>query len=675
LSTSRSRSEILYPVLRRLVEAGGVQATYECLLSALLELSGAEDGFAAQLDRERGMLEPLATHGQVAPGPFSLEWGPAAQAVAATDARVEEVFPGDASLLPLARRVLYLPVPGPGGLRGICCLGRRGELGFDDLDLGLCTEIAEATAHLLNRRVTQAVREEELSLLWDVKRGMTDPDLDLDEANLSELLSKILRIALRRTGTQNGGIFLVEEDSKDVVIEQQAIRGDLLGRLPDRLVRRRDRGSGIVFWVIEHNRPYMSGDVTTDPYYLPLFRSIRSNLTVPLSFQDRAIGAIVVESVQPDFFTASELDALTDLARSATMFIRRAQLYRQTRREGRPGIHIKGSSPEWVEVERRVERAAATDATVLIRGESGTGKELLAHSIHFNSRRAKRPFVVVNAGALPESLLESELFGHVKGAFTGAVRDKAGQFELADGGTIFLDEIGDLSPPLQVKLLRTLQYGDIHKVGATDLSRRVDVRVIAATNRNLEEMVRRATFREDLYYRINVVPIWLPPLRRYRESIPSMARAFVQEMARVHHRPAQDLSPEALEVLLRYDWPGNVRELRNCLERAVILEETPLIQPSSLPAEICRGAGPAASLSVPSPAAFGGEALDYHGARLACLRQFEESYLRELLRRSGGNISRAAASAGISRVNLHRLLRKHGLRARELRGDNPVARE
>jgi transcriptional regulator with GAF, ATPase, and Fis domain len=660
--------------LRRLVEAGSVQATYDCLLSALLELSGAEDGLAAQLDRERDILEPMASHGQVAAGPFSLEWGPAARAVGSTNARVEGVFPGDASLLPLARTVLFVPVPGPGGLRGLAALGRRGELGFEDLDLSLCAEIAEATARLLNRGVAQAVREEELSLLWDVKRGMADPDLDLDEANLSELLSKILRIALRRTGTQNGGIFLVDEESGDVVIEQQAIRGDLLGRLPDRLVRRRDRGSGIVFWVIEHNRPYMSGDVSTDPYYLPLFRSIRSNLTVPFSFQERAIGAIVVESVQPDFFTASELDALNDLARSATMFIRRAQLYRQTRREGRPGIHIKGSSPEWVEVERRVERAAATDATVLIRGESGTGKELLAHSIHFNSRRSKRPFVVVNAGAIPEFLLESELFGHVKGSFTGATRDKAGQFELADGGTIFLDEIGELSLPLQVKLLRTVQSGDIHKVGSTEILRRVDVRVIAATNRNLEEMVRRGTFREDLYYRINVVPIWLPPLRRYRESIPGMARTFLEEMARAHHRPAQDLSPEALEVLLAYDWPGNVRELRNCIERAVILEETRGIQPDSLPAEIRKGDEPGASLPVPSPAA-PGAAANYHGARQACLRQFEESYLRELLRGSGGNISRAAASAGISRVNLHRLLRKHDLQASEFRRAPPAAGE
>jgi transcriptional regulator with GAF, ATPase, and Fis domain len=652
-------AETLYRALRRLIEPSTLESLYSELLDVGAELSGADLGFAAAVDRERDILEPVARLGATDPGPFPLDRPPAARAVESQAVRVEAAGPG--SLLPGAGTLLLVPIPGASGAQGLLCLGRESGRDFADVDLRLFQELAEATSHLLGRRVLQADRDEELSLLWDVKRGMADPDLDLDEGNLSALLEKILKIALRRTRTKNGGIFLVDEETGDLIVEQQAVRGDLLGRLPDRLVRRQDRGSGIIFRAIEQNRPTVSGDATSDPDYLPFFRSIRSNLTVPLSFQERAIGAIAVESVEPHFFTEGDVQALTDLARSAVMFIRRAQLYRQTRREGRSGIMIRGSSPEWVEVERRVERAAATDATVLIRGESGTGKELMAHSIHFNSQRAKKPFVVVNAGAIPDTLLESELFGHVKGAFTGAIRDKAGQFELADGGTIFLDEIGDLSPSLQVKLLRTLQSGEIHKVGSTEIARRVDVRVICATNRDLEAMVKAGSFREDLYYRIHVVPIWLPPLRRYKDSIPGMVKAFVENLARVHRRPVQGVSPEALDVLLAYDWPGNVRELRNAIEQAVILEEDRLVHSESLPAEIRERANRREPMDDRIPEG------NYHGAREAWLRRFEESYLKDLLRRAGGNISRAAESAGISRVNLHRLLRKHNLRAAEFR--------
>jgi two-component system response regulator HydG len=656
-----SRWEVLYRTLRRLVEAPSVDVLYSELVAVAIELTGADAAFAANVDREREILEPIAHHGKIDPGPFSLEWAPAARAVAEGTVRTEAVRIGAESLLPGVATLLIVPIPGAHGPHGLLCLGSRREGAFDSVDTAVFAELAEATSHLATRRMAQAEREEELSLLWDVKRGMVDPDLDLDEENLSALLSKILQIALRRTRTKNGGIFLVDEETGDLIIEQQAVRGDYQGRLPDRLVRRQDRASGIIFWVIEHNRAYKSGDVTNDPYYLPFFRSIHSNLTVPISFQDRAIGAIAVESVEPNFFSDGDVEALGDLARSATMFIRRAQLYRYTRREGRRGILIKGASPLWVQVERRVERAAGTDATVLIRGESGSGKELLAHSIHFNSQRSKKPFVVVNAGAIPETLLESELFGHVKGAFTGATRDKAGQFELADGGTIFLDEIGDLSPPLQVKLLRTLQSGEIHKVGSTEIARRVDVRVICATNRDLEKMTKAGTFREDLYYRINVVPIWLPPLRRYKDSLPGMARAFAEEFARAHRRPIQGISNEAMEVLLAYDWPGNVRELRNCLEQAVILEEERLISPDSLPGDIREGA-----VKAPQEVPVTAEG-NYHVARDQWLRRFEEGYLKDLLRRSGGNISRAAEQAGISRVNLHRLLRKHNIRATEFR--------
>jgi Nif-specific regulatory protein len=678
--------------VRRLLEAADVASVYAELLSCIGEVTHAKHGFAAVVDPERDGLVPVARLGDATADRLAFDDPLAARGM--TGGRPTILSADDAAcaahrggpIVERAARVLLVPLVTPEraregrrtAIQGLLCLQSTDARAFDALPERVLTEIAGAASLLLARKQTQAAREEELSLLWDVKRGIVDlgHDLALDEANLSELVAKILRVALARTRTQTGGIFLLDEDTGDLVIEQQAIRGDHVGHVPERFRRLRgDQRSGILFWVIEHNRPYRTGDVTRDPYYIPFFESIRSNLTVPISFQERAIGAIAVESVAADAFDDADEQALVDLARSATMFIRRAQLYRETRREGRGprggGILIKGSSPEWIDIEQRIERAAATDATVLVRGESGTGKELIAHAIHFNSRRAKRPFVVVNAGAIPEALLESELFGHVRGAFTGAVRDKPGQIELAHGGTLFLDEIGDLAPQLQVKLLRALETGDIHRVGDPQPSRRVDVRIIAATNRDLESMMRDGTFRADLYFRLNVVPIWVPPLRRYRDSIPSIARTLVEELGRVHRRPARTLSQEVVDVLLHYAWPGNVRELRNCLERAVVVEDSESLRVGSLPLEVRKAAA-----SAPPARGDRGAAEDddraseaqpdapYHDAREACVRRFEREYVVELMARSGGNVSRAAAAAGLSRVNLYRLLRRHGMHPR-----------
>lgn len=674
--SSAADPTVLYRGLRSLMEAPDVPALYATLLDLGLELLGSNAGFAASVDRERDRLALVARRNVGGTGSLPLDWPPAAHTLRAGEVSDEPHEAQSAALFQLefpAEELLLTLVPI--GAQGLLCLSRdRGSPAEPEHRLAL-RELASAAGLLASRGLRSAEREEELSLLWDVKRHMADTEHDLDEANLSALLAKLLQIALRRTGTQNGGIFLLDEETGDVLVEHQAIRGDHMGHVPDRLRQRKgDRKGGILFWVLEHNAAYRTGDVTQDPYYLPFFQSIRSNLTVPITFQDRAIGAIVVESVAPDFFQDRDLEALTDLARSATMFIRRAQLYRQTREGGGAGILIKGAGSDWVEVERRIERAAATDATVLLRGESGTGKELCAHSIHFNSRRAKKPFVVVNAGAIPEALLESELFGHVRGAFTGAGRDKLGQFELADGGTIFLDELGELPPSLQVKLLRTLQSGDIHKVGSLQVQQQVDVRVIAATSRDLEAMMQRGAFRPDLYFRVNVVPIWLPPLRRYKDSIPGIVRALLTELARRHRRDVAGVSTEAMELLLAYDWPGNVRELRNAIEQALVLEETSVIRPASIPADL-RAAAERQMLLAASPhrrsaadstprGPDSGQA-GYHGAREECLRQFERTYVERLMARAGGNVTRAASAAGLSRVNLYRLLRRHGLHPSE----------
>ena len=305
---------------------------------------------------------------------------------------------------------------------------------------------------------------------------------------------------------------------------------------------------------------------------------------------------------------------------------------------------IIGESGPMQEVLSLVRRVASSDATVLIRGESGTGKELIARAIHYASPRAEGPLVKVNCAALPDSLLESELFGHEKGAFTGAVNTRKGRFELAHGGTLFLDEIGDLPPHLQVKLLRVLQEREFERVGSSHPIA-VDVRVLAATHRDLEALVRAGRFREDLYYRINVVTIALPPLRERREDLPLLIDHFVTKFAEKNGKKLRGLTPEAREALLRYDYPGNVRELENLIERAAVLTRDEVIGLSDLPL----------TLHDPSP-----ESTTLRGL-VAAVEGLERRMILDALARADGVQTRAAESLGISERVLRYKLRKHGL--------------
>ena len=234
---------------------------------------------------------------------------------------------------------------------------------------------------------------------------------------------------------------------------------------------------------------------------------------------------------------------------------------------------------------RLVEEVAATNTTVLIRGESGTGKELIANAIHYNSLRVKRPFIKINCGVLAESLLESELFGHVRGAFTGAIKDKIGRFEMANGGTLFLDEIGDISLNMQLKLLRVLQEGEFERVGGTETIK-VDVRIIAATNKDLEKAMEEGSFRQDLYYRLNVIPIEVPPLRERAEDIKYLVYHFIEKFNKIYGKNIRDIEPQALNVLEKYPFPGNIRELENLIERIIVLDKTGMIRLADLPPHI-----------------------------------------------------------------------------------------
>jgi DNA-binding NtrC family response regulator len=321
-----------------------------------------------------------------------------------------------------------------------------------------------------------------------------------------------------------------------------------------------------------------------------------------------------------------------------------------------------GNSARMQAVYRLALGVAPTSSTVLLLGESGTGKELTARAIHQHSPRSERPFVALNCSAIPVDLVESELFGHMRGAFTGATATRAGLFEAADGGTLFLDEVGDLPPLAQVKLLRALQEGEVKRVGSNE-TKTVDVRVIAATNVDLKSRFASGKFREDLYYRLNVVAIALPRLRDRPEDIPLLAQHFVAKYAERANRPVRGISSAALDVLLAQPWPGNVRELENAIEHAVVFCTGEMIGPENLP--------PALDAGTP-PSVRGGSAhlnayaeLPFRDAKARALASFEQAYFRAVLERADGNVSEAARKAGLDRSNFRRAARRAGVGTRD----------
>ena len=321
--------------------------------------------------------------------------------------------------------------------------------------------------------------------------------------------------------------------------------------------------------------------------------------------------------------------------------------------------NILGRSPAMTQVFELVKKAARAEANILVLGESGTGKELIARAIHANSPRASQPFVPVDCASLPEQLLESELFGHEKGAFTGAVRSKPGLMETAHRGTLFLDEIAELPATLQVKLLRALQERQIRRVGGTTLTD-VDVRVVSATNRDLRDAIARGQFREELYYRINVIAIRLPSLRERAGDVRLLAHSFLTQFGQGRITAIDDAAAQALE---RYAWPGNVRELQNVIERACALADGPTVTVKDLPDHVLHAPAPAAAPPANLPAAVtAGSDLTLKDAKEQWLQVLEVAYLRDLLARHDGNVSSAAKTAGIDRKTFHRLINKYDLR-------------
>jgi two-component system, NtrC family, response regulator AtoC len=340
-----------------------------------------------------------------------------------------------------------------------------------------------------------------------------------------------------------------------------------------------------------------------------------------------------------------ELSLTVKRALEQYKLLRENQYFRQELRQKYKFENIVGTTPAMLEVYKTVARLVDSKATVLIQGESGTGKELIARAIHFNGPRAERPFVAVECASLAESLLESELFGHVRGAFTGAVETKKGLFEIAEGGTIFLDEIAEISQPLQAKLLRVLQEHEIRRVGGTEPIP-LDVRVIAATNKDLESVVKAGRFREDLFYRLNVVTVYLPPLRQRQEDVPLLANHFLRKYSEANHKLITHITPEAMELLCSYDWPGNVRELEHGIERAVTLTMNTCLLPEDLVPKRQRQI---------SPRQLGGS------PPLLSLEELEKQHIQAVIRATQGNKKKAAQILGINRRSLYRIAQRYGL--------------
>ncbi|MGE0551667.1 MAG: sigma 54-interacting transcriptional regulator [Kofleriaceae bacterium] len=476
----------------------------------------------------------------------------------------------------------------------------------------------------------------------------------LHAAPAGTIEAELVAIALEQTKTEHGALFVWDKAASGLALIHHVV-GGVTVTLP-RVVKHDEDKPGIALHVFDTGQPYLCPDTSRDPLYTRYLIDVGSIAAAPIRYQRRTIGVVTVSSREPRGVDQATLRALAAIAEVAAPLLRRAQVDKLSRdATGRP-LMIKGLSPAWHEVERKLELAAPTTAPILIRGESGTGKDLVARAIHWNSRRTEKPYVTVNCAAIPETLLESILFGHVKGAFTGASFHKVGEFQKANGGTLFLDEVGELPVMLQAKVLRAVEQGEVQPLGSNEPPDRVDVRLICATNRDLEAMAKTGMFRDDLFYRLSVMTLELPPLRSYKDNLETLANVFLEQSAASHGKPAPRLGPAVLARLTAYDFPGNVRELKNSIEHAVILCTGDELRPEDLPRPFHDGRAAttttrATRLQHPT----------LKQAREQWLAPLERQYLTELLAKHNGNVKVAAKAAGINTVTLYRLLRRRGL--------------
>ncbi len=536
-----------------------------------------------------------------------------------------------------------------------------------------------------NPQATTSIADQELNALTDLGRILSST-LELREA-----FPKMMQVISDKLDMHRGTLVLLDESTGRLRTEAA------IGLAPDDIERNRFAlGEGVTGNVVATGRARIIADVRSDPDFLnrtgridPEGSEPISFFCVPIKIEGRTLGALSVDkpfindaNIRADHLFLDIVAAFLAQAIQINRMVMRqkeelleenAQLRSQVRDRYR-FENIIGDSPAMHEVFATVGQVANSRATVLLLGETGTGKEMIAKAIHYNSPRKDKPFIRVNCGALTGTLLESELFGHVKGSFTGAIKDKMGRFEAADGGSIFLDEIGTMEPVLQVKLLRVLQEREFERVGDTAVVK-VDVRVIAATNVDLQEEVAKNNFREDLFYRLNVVSVYLPPLRNRREDIPRLIDYFLDKYNGVNERRLRRISRDMLNVLMRYPWPGNVRELENAIERAVVLSNDEDFTEELLPlsvrmfAQQRRSSQSSESIETLTRRLSDQAISDYEMREgeiyQLVIDQVEHALIDRALARCGGVKTKAADFLGINRNTLNKKVKDLGIEAVE----------
>jgi Nif-specific regulatory protein len=511
--------------------------------------------------------------------------------------------------------------------------------------------------HGLPQFVKQESDPQETAALLEIGQTLADVP------HLRRALNRALELLCRARGFTRGFVLLLDSETEEMRVEASfGLNDDSARRVTYRV------GEGVVGRVAESGRPVVVPQASREPLLLQRLagkerraaRQETSFVCVPLLISRKAVGVLAVDLAYVEGLDFERLTKLLSIVASMIAQALRVERYveaerarlidenshlKQELRERYDFGQIVGSSNAMRQVYEQVTQVARTNTTVLLRGESGTGKEMIAHAIHYNSLRAGKPFVKVSCAALPETLIESELFGYEKGAFTGAMSRKKGRFELADGGTLFLDEIGDLNVSTQVKLLRALQEREFERLGSTETIK-VNVRLIAATNKDLEKAIERGQFRADLYYRLNVFTIFMPPLRERKPDILLLADHFLEKYGREHHKHIKRISTPAIDMLTSYHWPGNVRELENIVERAVVVCDSSVIHGHHLPPTLqtAEGSGTVTRLSLAQSVA-----------------AYESDIIQDALKTTRGNRAKAAKLLHTTERILGYKIKKYGI--------------
>lgn len=513
---------------------------------------------------------------------------------------------------------------------------------------------------MLERNEKKEVKE--LVALTEISKAISS------SFDLKSVMQNILEILRHHLGMERGTITLLDPKANELSIEV-ACGLDL-----DEIKRGRYRiGEGITGKVVAAGEPIVVPNVGKEPLFLnrtgardDVAKSNIAFICVPIKIEDRTIGAMSVDRLfQEDISFDEDVRLLTIISSMIALAVRVHELVEEEKeslasenlrlkgelkKKFHP-VNIVGESKRMTDVYSSIDLVSTTKATVMLRGESGTGKELVARAIHYRSDRADKPFIKVSCAALPETLLESELFGYEKGAFTGAATMKRGRFELAHTGTLFLDEIGDIPLSTQVKLLRVLQEKEFERLGGVETIR-VDIRLIVATNKDLEREVQNGRFREDLYYRLNVIPVFLPALRERKEDLPLLVHHFLEKANRENGKQIKGVSDEAWEYIMNYSWPGNVRELENAIERAVIMCQVEIVGREHFPMDLKANIRPIDGLT---------SRIDETFSLLEAVKDLERKLISRALEKTGGNKRKAARFLGVTERILGYKVKRHGL--------------